>query len=132
MLKIIVNKCPIDIIKSHNDLKNTLFVNDGDVYNFLNGNAIFLGKSFAMSDIEEIADAIIEQNKKFPSDNIIIHTFNPLFLNFFTDEDAKEYFEYYDKKTNSFKKFFSIERVLNKLDVMGPGEAVCDTDMNYL
>lgn len=132
MLKVIVNKCPIDIIKSRNDLKNTLFVNDGDVYNFLNGNAIFLGKSFGMSDIEEIADAIIEQNKKFPDDNIIIHTFNPLFLNFFTDEDAKEYFEYYDKKTDSFKKFFSIERILNKLDVMGPGEAVCDTDMNYL
>lgn len=132
MLKIIVNKCPMDILKKHYDFNNVLFINDGDIYNFLNGNAIFLGRSFALYDIEKIVDAIIEQKDTFPNDDIIVHTFNPLFLNFFTDEDAKEYFEYYDKKTNTFKKLFSIERVLKKLDVMGPGEAVCDTDMNYL
>lgn len=132
MLKVLVNKCSIEILKTHYDLNKVLFINDGDIYKFLNGDAVFLGRSFGVLDIENIVDSIIKQKNDFPKDDIIVHTFNPLFLNFFTDEDAINYFEYYSKKTKQFEKFFKTERLLKKLKLMAPGDVVCDTDIGYL
>lgn len=61
-----------------------------------------------------------------------MHTYNPLVLNYFTDEEAMEMFYIYNAKHDVETRLFRIPFVMEKLNVMGPGEVVADTDVDNL
>lgn len=125
MLNIIVNSCPKAKIKENFSEKD-IFLNDGDIYKVLNGEEKFKEKSFSYEKMDLFVDALVATSV---SENIIIHTFNPLVLNWFHDNVAIDAFIMLNE-SGEFIKIFSIERMLEKLKYMGAGEAVCDTDFS--
>ena len=67
---------------------------------------------------------VIEQNE-FE----YFRTYNPLFPNYIDDESAKEdIFIFENGKLKALKEFPAI---LYKLEVMGPGELLCDTNFEW-
>jgi hypothetical protein len=122
MLKVIINKCPKDIMK--NIVNNYhIILTDKEIYPILNSEECFNGKKYSFNKIEDFVDEISRLgNEK----NVLIHTFNPLILNFFEDNIAKESFIII-KNSGDFIKFFDNENSKIKLECMGPGEAVIDT-----
>lgn len=70
-----------------------------------------------------------------PSKQVFVTTHSGLLLNYLPDEVAKEsvYFLYKDSSNyTKAKKFFDIESMKDKLQVLGPGEAMGDTDLTDL
>jgi len=134
MLSIIINECKQEILNKHFDLNKIVFINDGHIYSFINGDAVFAGKVFSnnASSLEEFGRALLELNNNFSQEDIVVHTFNPLILNLFDDEQAKEFFVYYDKKRDCFKPVFTIKSMLEKLQYMSAGDAVAETDSDNL
>lgn len=134
MLNIIINECKQDVLNKHFGLNKIIFINDGHIYSFINGDAAFAGKVFSnnTASLEEFGQALLELNNKFPAEDIVVHTFNPLILNLFSDEQAKEFFVYYDKKRDCFKPVFTIKSMLEKLQYMSAGDAVAETDSDNL
>lgn len=66
--------------------------------------------------------------KEFSSlENVIIHTCNIAFLNYFSDEQAKGCFYVYSEKYKE-EKLFNFSSMREKLKVMGPGEVVSDSN----
>lgn len=134
MLNIIINECKQEILSKHFDLNKIVFINDGHIYSFINGDAAFAGKVFSNNtmSLESFAQALLEMNDKFPKENIVVHTFNPLILNIFSDEQAKDFFIYYDKRRDCFKPVFTIKSMLEKLQYMSAGDAVAETESDNL
>jgi hypothetical protein len=63
---------------------------------------------------------------KFPTDtDIILHTLNPLLLNYLDDYFAKEYLYFIDKEGNHIK-CGDDSKFLKNLEFMQVGEAICD------
>ena len=122
MFFVIINRCEkehIEYFKEKNNIE--IFINDQDIYSILNSEKEFNGKIQSLNKIEDFADQIVGLAEE---KNILLHTFNPLLLNFFEDEVARNSF-FEKKKDGSFVKFF--EKNEYKLEVMNPGEAVSDT-----
>ena len=57
--------------------------------------------------------------------DVVCHTLNPLIVNYFTDDFAKEYLWIIDEEGNHIN-MGADESMLEKLTVLGPGEVVCD------
>lgn len=57
--------------------------------------------------------------------DVIAHTLNPLIVNYFTDDFAKEYIWMIDEEGNHIN-MGTDEHMLSKLDFLNPGEVVCD------
>lgn len=125
MLKIIVNRCEPSKIKEIVS-KNDIFLNDSDIYKILNGEETFREKHYFYESMELLVDALVATSV---NENVVIHSFNPLFFNWFHDNVAIDAFMMLDN-SGKFVKIFSFERMLKKLEVMGAGEAVCDTDFS--
>jgi hypothetical protein len=58
------------------------------------------------------------------------HTINPLLINYFTDDIAKEYVWIIDEEGNHIK-FGDDESMLRKLFYMGVGEVLCDDTRTF-
>jgi predicted ATPase len=80
--------------------------------------------------IEKLVDSLVGAQQQ-----ILITTHSPMILNFLDDVIARESvtFIYKNERGESrARPFFEVPRVADKLEVMGPGEAFVDTDLNLL
>lgn len=124
MLIVIINKCKNSIIKSiEKELEIDITITDKNIYSILNSEIDFNGKKHSLYKIEKFVDEIVNVSN---SKRVLLHTFNPLILNFFEDEVAKNSFVTTIDGIN-FTKFFENEKNKSKLECMGPGEVVIDT-----
>lgn len=60
----------------------------------------------------------------------VYYTCNPLIINFFTDDFAKDYVYIIDEDDNEIH-MGSDESLLKKLEWGGPGDAVCDDARSF-
>jgi hypothetical protein len=77
--------------------------------------------------IDFLMKQFIENDKQ-----IVVTTHSPMILNFIDDDIARKGVHYFYKTQEGFTQsfpFFSIPRINKKLNVMGPGEALVDTDL---
>ena len=75
------------------------------------------------------------QNYGEPRKQVFVSTHSGLFLNYLDDGQAREsvYFLYKDaKRRTRARRFFDVAEMSEKLNVLGPGEAMGDTDLNQL
>jgi len=80
--------------------------------------------------VEKLVDLLISIPKQ-----IIITTHSPILLNYIEDEQAKKSVIFTYKNKNGITQqhpFFTIKRVAEKLEVLGPGEAMLDVSLNEL
>lgn len=57
--------------------------------------------------------------------DVVCHTLNPLIVNYFTDDFAKEYMWMIDEEGNHIN-LGTDEHMLSKMDFLSPGEVMCD------
>jgi len=98
----------------------------------------YSGKSFVLFDEienginQEVIGKLVAELESFGGKQVMVTTHSPLVLNYLTDEKAKSavYFIYKDKsgRTNACR-FFDIPGVAERLDLMGPGEIMGNTDL---
>jgi predicted ATPase len=80
--------------------------------------------------IEKLVDVLVKASQQ-----ILVTSHSPMILNYLDDEIARQAinFIYKNQKGETrARPFFSIPRIDEKLNVMGPGEAFVDTDLNLL
>jgi hypothetical protein len=80
---------------------------------------------------QELVDFLLKQLVN-AEQQIVVTTHSPLFMNYLNDELAKESVTYFYKTPEGYTRcipFFEIPSILEKLEVMGPGEAFADTDL---
>jgi predicted ATPase len=80
--------------------------------------------------VEKLVDLLISTPQQ-----IIITTHSPIVLNYIEDEQAKRsvIFTYKNKQgITQQRPFFKIKGVAEKLDILGPGEAMLDVSLNEL
>lgn len=125
---VIVNKANIKKIQK----SNSILITDRDIYDYLNGEKLFFGVDCSQQHLPEdiIADTL-SQLDSVKQERIILHTFNPIILNYFEDDFAIKNFYYQDKNGN-LVKLFDHESMREKLTMAGPGEVVCDTIISEL
>jgi len=123
MLKVIVNVCPSAKLKEMSG-ESGVILTDAELYKMLNGEEKFGPFMYDQSNIEGLVDAVVEASKV---KDIVIHTFNSGLLNWFEDNVAISSF-YVLNEQGEPELLFSYKHMLEKLDCMGPGEAVSDTD----
>ena len=80
--------------------------------------------TYDQNSIECLVDAIVEAGKV---KDIVLHTFNPGLLNWFEDSVAISSF-YVLNEQGEPELLFGYKSMREKLDALGPGEAVSDTD----
>lgn len=82
----------------------------------------------------EIVERLVDELVNTPV-QIIVTTHSPMILNYLSDEVARNSVQFVYKRPNGqtgVRRFFSIPRIDQKLDVMGPGEAFVDTSLPQL
>jgi hypothetical protein len=104
----VVNRIPLNF-----KFNSTIVINDSDIYKLIQEEG---------QNILGIINNIIDLSF---GTKVVIHTFNPLILNYVSDELAIETFYYFDH-TNNLVKFFEFNE-LAALSVLGPGEVVADS-----
>lgn len=80
--------------------------------------------------IERLVDALVEAPQQ-----ILVTTHSPMILNYLEDAVARESVAFIYKNNRGetrARPFFGLPRIEGKLEVMGPGEAFVDTDLNRL
>jgi hypothetical protein len=80
--------------------------------------------------IDFLMKQLIESNRQ-----IVVTTHSPMILNFIDDDIACKGVHLFYKTQEGFTQsipFFSLPRINKKLEVLGPGEAYVDTDLNRL
>lgn len=81
---------------------------------------------------QELVEKLIDSLQDFKGKQVMITTHSALVLNYLSDDAARNsvILLYKDKDGHtSAKKFFEIPEIANKLKLMGPGEAMGDTDL---
>lgn len=124
MLKVIVNVCPSAKLKEIAG-ESSVILTDAELYKMLNGKEKFGPFMYTQNNIESLVDAIVEASK---TKDFVIHSFNPGLLNWFEDNVAISSF-YVLNYQGEPDLLFSYKRTLEKLECMGPGDVVCDTDL---
>jgi hypothetical protein len=112
---------------------------DADFYEIFSGAKPFLGKEYGQDDISELCKAFDEAAK---DKKILIHTFNPLLINFlevhtsdkndysvFSLELSQERFFIFNNE-KKFVPLLKIPEFARKLDVLSVGEAICDAHIS--
>lgn len=136
-LIVLINAAPLALIKS--EFPDHHIYTDADIYSIFNGNEYFFSKPYTIDDIEQFCQSIEAHAKKF---NILIHTFNPLIINYLEGYPPHE-----DLRKNTFSTPLSIDRFFiynkneefvkilenpafaGKLDCLSMGEAVADSNL---
>ncbi|MBQ4772262.1 AAA family ATPase [Pectobacterium versatile] len=80
--------------------------------------------------IEQLVDALVDAKTQ-----VIVTTHSPMILNYLEDDVARKGVQFVYKSPQGqtrVRPFFEIQRINEKLDVMGPGEAFIDTDLQRL
>lgn len=80
--------------------------------------------------IEFLIDTLVRAEQQ-----VLVTTHSPMILNFMEDDVATRSVQYLYKTAEGYTRaipFFSIPSLKEKLEVMGPGEAFIDTDLNRL
>ncbi|NIG21256.1 AAA family ATPase [Pantoea sp. Al-1710] len=80
--------------------------------------------------IEKLVDALVTAKTQ-----VIVTTHSPMILNYLEDDVARKGVQFVYKSPQGhtrIRPFFSIDRINEKLEVMGPGEAFIDTDLQLL
>ncbi|MGP3220717.1 AAA family ATPase [Serratia bockelmannii] len=80
--------------------------------------------------IELLVDALVDAKTQ-----VIVTTHSPMILNYLEDDVARKGIQFVYKSPQGqtrVRPFFDIQRIDEKLDVMGPGEAFIDTDLKRL
>lgn len=80
--------------------------------------------------IEKLVDALVQARQQ-----ILVTTHSPMILNYLDDAVARESVTLIYKNERGetrARPFFEVPRIAEKLEVMGPGEAFVDTDLNLL
>lgn len=80
--------------------------------------------------IEKLVDALVQARQQ-----ILVTTHSPMILNYLDDAVARESVTFIYKNERGetrARPFFEVPRIAEKLEVMGPGEAFVDTDLNRL
>lgn len=105
--------------------------NDRDIFSILNGEVRFFSDLYSQADLQKFCEKVEERSEKFP---LLIHTFNPLIVNYLEAHDNKEFSMDLSKKrfyiANNNKEFIrllEIEEFAKKIDTLSVGEAVCDS-----
>jgi len=75
--------------------------------------------------VDELVSWLLNNWDEDDFNDIVCHTINPLLINYFTDDIAKEYVWIIDEEGNHIK-FGDDEHMLRKLSCMGVGEVLCD------
>lgn len=81
---------------------------------------------------QELIEKLLDQLQNFNGKQVMVTTHSALVLNYLTDEAAKDsvIFLYKDKAGHTHaKKFFEIDGMAKKLEVLGPGEVMGDTNL---
>lgn len=133
-LLVLVTRAPREAIEAA--YPNHTILNDADIFQILNGEKDLDGDDIKFDDFEKLGAKLEEMEVSGKS--ILVHTFNPLIpnyleagekpdgVNFVTDTDAceKRFLIY---SGGAFKSLFSIPSIGKKMEVMGVGDAICDT-----
>lgn len=80
--------------------------------------------------VEKLVDSLVNSSQQ-----ILVTTHSPMILNYLEDATARESVQFIYKNDigeTRARPFFSIPRIGEKLDYMGPGEAFVDTDLTAL
>lgn len=80
--------------------------------------------------VEKLVDSLVNSTQQ-----ILVTTHSPMILNYLEDATARESVQFIYKNDTGetrARPFFSIPRIGEKLDYMGPGEAFVDTDLAAL
>ena len=80
--------------------------------------------------VEKLVDLLVSTSQQ-----IIITTHSPILLNYIEDEQAKKSVIFTYKNQNCItqqRPFFTIKGVAEKLEILGPGEAILDVSLNEL
>lgn len=80
--------------------------------------------------IEKLVDALVSAQTQ-----VIVTTHSPMILNYLEDNVARKAVQFVYKSPQGHTRvrpFFAIPRINEKLEVMGPGEAFIDTDLQRL
>lgn len=80
--------------------------------------------------VEPLVDALVQSPQQ-----MLVTTHSPMILNYLDDDTARKSVQFVYKGPDGstrIRRFFDIERINRKLDVMGPGEAFVDTDLRAL
>lgn len=84
----------------------------------------------------ELAEKLVEQLTSPPEGaQILATTHSPLILNWLDDETARRSVQFVYRNRHGFTRtrpFFEIPEVAERLEVLGPGEAYLDTDLEEL
>jgi hypothetical protein len=104
---------------------------DADLFSILNGDVRFFSDLYNQGDIQKVCEVIEKNSIKFP---ILIHTFNPLIINYleaYADDKfcmilSKKRF-YLANNENKFIRILEIPEFTKKIDTLCVGEAVCDS-----
>lgn len=82
----------------------------------------------------EVVETLVDILKSAPQ-QIVVTTHSPLILNYLDDEDAEKSVQFIYRSSRGGTKaapLFSIDRMKEKLEYMGPGEAFVDTSLTQL
>lgn len=80
--------------------------------------------------VEKLVDVLVNAPQQ-----VLVTTHSPMILNYLDDDVARKSVQFVYKNPEGqtrVRPFFGIERIGKKLEVMGPGEAFVDTDLEAL
>lgn len=133
----------LSIIEQFGDTKfstNAQHINDGllrilTILTYSNSNPNLLIIDEVDNGINQELIELLVNFLTTSKSQIILTTHNPLVLNFLDDDLAIKSVKFIYKNKNGFSKinnFFEIPRIKNKLNMMGAGDALLDTDLIQL
>ena len=133
-----------DLLVRESTLKNPVpatHVNDGYLRILAMLSQKYSDASFLLFDEienginQELIEKLLNELQNFNGKQVLVTTHSALVLNYLTDEAAKKsvIFLYKDSDGHTHaKKFFEISEMKNKLKILGPGEAMSDTNLESL
>lgn len=122
MLRIIVNQFPC--IQAY--CRDKKLLTDAFFYSLFNGDEKFQGTAYRQEDMESLVSHLWHYAEEDVDFDVVVHTFNPALINCLDDWQAEKSILYYE--AGELKPVFvDMPGMLEKLVLMGPGDAVADT-----
>jgi hypothetical protein len=130
---IITTGAPQDAIRL--EFPNYLILNDHNFYKMMNGGCKFNGMNISFHQ-DDLIEAVENFLPLLSTDNIVIHTFNPMVLQAL-DEDENQNKElvksfYIYSEIVGFQNLLKHKSIVEKLTILSIGETVNDTLMKSI